>query len=305
MRLDHNPARLHKLANALTLDNLKPLRVARSIMRPTLAATTGIDPERLRNLELRAAEPWFDECVLLSRALCLDGILPLVGADTIASLRLPVDLPDGFSLAMWKSGRRFPLTAAIDLARRFGLADPETLYTTPLQRQLWAVMQSTERLGDAGGTCPWCAAAVTTGEDHLPTCLPHNLYAVRGSDPHATDHTRELRPEDSRHRYRTRGQKAYGLKRLRETTVPYRRQKDLATVLKVAESYYARLERAEVNLTLEHAATLCRFYNCTSEDIYSAHPSTLDNPTATDKPISLDDHREYIQALEAATQQTK
>jgi len=256
----------------LTLDQLRSIRVSRGLKRSQLADVTAIPDARLEALELRKAEPWFDEAILICRALCTDGILPLIAPDNLAQFRSAHLLPAHHARNIWFSGARLPLSAAVDLADRFGLTDPEQLYSTPLQRQLWEVMQQTERHPEAPGWCPWCAADILGGEAHLPTCLPNLLYAPRGGITLTDAEHRMLVPEKRGSRMKPRSLPGVGLKPFR--LAHHLRQQDVAVRANLDVNFYARLERGDLGLTLKTAQKLAAFFDCTVDDLYSENPDT-------------------------------
>jgi DNA-binding XRE family transcriptional regulator len=247
----------------LTLDLLKPTRLSKDLRRSHLATLTSIDEGRIRSLELRQSEPWFDEAVLLSRALCVDGILPLL-SDSLTLSTLGSPLPT--DLATWRSGVRPPLSLAVRIAIRFGLPDPCLLSVTPLQRQMWDVMQAGERHPEAPGWCVWCAADIIGGEPHRDTCLPANLYT-----PPRTLRTEEglpaAVPRPRARVQRTKGIPAYGIKALREERELL--QRDVAQMLGLHPNYYARIERSDVPLTVELADALSEAWGVDRAVLYA------------------------------------
>lgn len=42
-------------------------------------------------------------------------------------------------------------------------------------------------------------------------------------------------------------------------------QKDIATILKTSQSYYAQYENGHRKLPIEHLITLCKFYNLSAD----------------------------------------
>lgn len=45
------------------------------------------------------------------------------------------------------------------------------------------------------------------------------------------------------------------------------KQKDLATILKTSQSYYAQYENSKRPLPIEHLITLCKYYNISADYI--------------------------------------
>lgn len=243
----------------LTLNLLRNTRTSRDLKRPHLEAITGIDASRLRTLELRLAEPWFDEAVLLSYALGTHGIVPLLTSGSLTDCDLGE--PTESDLPVWRSGARAPLSLACRMAVAFGLSDPRTLSVDPVARQVWEIVAANDRHPEHAGICPWCIADVAMGEEHLATCLPHNLYGPRD----VAHEGAVLLP--SRKHERTKGIPARGLKaqRLAHNMI----QKEVAEVLDIHVNYYARLERADVPLTVEHADKLAAYYDVDRAVLYA------------------------------------
>lgn len=248
----------------LTLDNLKPTRLSKGFKRSHLADLVSLDEERLRDLELRKSEPWFDEACILARTLCIDGILPLIASDDLTLSVL--EAPRETDLATWRSGARPSLLLACRIARLFGLADPYELSVTPLQRQLWEVMQANERHPEAPGWCPWCAADIFGGDPHLPTCLPNNLYTPH-AETVAGEQALPAPPRVRRRSQRSHGMPAYGLKALREEREMF--QKDAARLAGIHPNYYARIERSVVPLTVEVADALAEAWGVDRALLYA------------------------------------
>ena len=252
----------------LTFCNLRPLRQRSTLTRQQLATITGIDDQRIRLLELRQIEPWFDEAVLLSRVLCLTGINPLLQSGSLTETDTIVGPPSADDRSMWKSSARKPLSLACRIAALFGLPDPISLSVGALERQIWDVLSQNERspLVDARFICPWCQADLFPSDDvldppHAPTCLPANLWA-----PH--DHAAEIDPPlPQRRAARRAGIPAKGLKALR--LARHLIQKEVAEIMGVHANHYSRLERGDVNLTLDHADVLARYYDVDREVLYA------------------------------------
>ena len=250
----------------LTLDNFKTLRIASTLKRAHLAALTGIDEERLRDLELRVCEPWFDEALRFHNILGTDGVGPLIHSDyPNTSLDLSL-LPS--DLDAWRNGSRAPLSLAARIAAAFGLPDPAHLAVSPLLHQLWDVLACTERHPEAPGWCAWCGSDILGGEAHKPTCLPHNLltpHSLRLIETPATAVRPKARVQ------RPQGIPAYGLKALRERHELL--QRDVAEVVGIHPNYYARVERASIPLSAEIADALSAFYKVDRSVLY-ARPDT-------------------------------
>ena len=256
----------------LSLANLRRLRISRDVPRPVIAALTAINPERLRTIELRAVEPWFDEALAISRVLGTDGIIPLIipghgdtGPITSGNLTtsgVDTGLATEHDIPIWRSGKRAPLSLAIRVAARLGLHDPADLAVTPLQRQIWDILQATERHPEAPGWCAWCGADIVDSRPHGEACLPHVLYA-----PHELPDT--IRPLRPLHKgARELGIRAYGLRALRERH--NMRQTDMAGQLQLNPNYYARLERADLPLTPKLARRISELFQVEMASIYAA-----------------------------------
>lgn len=243
----------------LTLSLLRQVRTSRDLKRHHLEHVTGIDAQRLRTLELRLAEPWYDEAVLLSYALGTVGILPLITSGTLTDCDLGD--PTENDLPHWRSGARAPLSLAGRVAKTFGLDDPRQLSVDALARQVWEITGANDRHPEHAGVCPWCVADIGLGEAHLDTCLPANLYS-----PHDIPHEGVVLMPSRKHE-RSKGIVAHGLKELRLARNMI--QKETADVLGIHVNYYARLERADVPLTIEHADRLAAYYDVDRALLYA------------------------------------
>lgn len=252
----------------LTLTNLRNLRTARNLSRPLLSELTSINLDRLAMLERKdQVEPWFEECVRLVRVLGTSGIRPLIVSDNLTEIEteeFPTDL------AAWRSPAHKPLSLAFRIACRFGLDDPYDLCTTHLARQVWSVVEACERLpvGSGPGTCPWCIADVRGGSAHLPTCLPHNLWAPHdGPVPESM-----LLP--TRKVPRAAAIPAWGLRQFRDRKGW--RQREVAERMEVNVNHYARMERGQLPLTLAQADKLAAIYGVERSVLYAKPAETGD-----------------------------
>lgn len=246
----------------ITLDLLKLHRLAANLTRNHLAHLTGIDEPRLREIELRTCEPWFDETMKLHRILGTVGVLQLITSDNPTTLA-ELDEPLPYDEHAWRHGARAPLSLAVRIAARFGLPDPAELVVSPRIQQIWDVIQSTERFGDAGGWCPWCIAAVGEGKPHLPTCLANNLLSPHTCADQKIEHV--LRPP--RGPGRKPSMRAKGLKAPR--IAAGMTQKQVAEYLGMSSNHYARMERGELPLSIDKADTLAAFYNVYRASLYA------------------------------------
>lgn len=255
----------------INLALLKSTRVSKGITLGTLADLTGIAPKRLRELDSlsRRHEPWLDEAEIISRALCTNGITPLITSDHLTTLHLDPDI--GGDLRALRAGLRLPLSSAIRLSIRFNLPDPANLLVDPLTRQLWALMESNERHPEASGWCPCCAANVMGGEDHLPTCLPNVLW---GRD-YSLQSTITVKPRPSRigHNDATVSSIGHGLRRLREEAGERAgrkvTQQEFADLFGVNVNHYARQERGDLPVVLGAARKIAEHLGVTVEAVYA------------------------------------
>jgi transcriptional regulator with XRE-family HTH domain len=245
----------------LTLSNLRPVRVEKGLTRPQLATLTDIDPQRLKSLELRTAEPWFDEAVVLSRILRTPISTLITSGSLTSSDYGPAHERD---TALWRTGARSPLSLACRVAEAFGLDDPAELTQGALARQVWEIIGANDRHPEYAGVCPWCAADVGLGERHLETCLPNNLWgsALPGED----DVPAALKPAVKQ--ARTKGIAAHNLKTHRDKA--HMIQKEVADLLGINPNYYARIERGDVPLTTAHADKLAAHYGVDRAALYFA-----------------------------------
>lgn len=251
----------------LVLNHLKSTRVAANLGRAQLAHITTINLDRLRDIELRKSEPWFDETLALSRVLNTKGILPLISSDDLTTLA-EADPPIPSDLEAWYESYRAPLSLAVRVAARFGLSDPADLVVSPLMYQMWDVVRQNERIPEAGGRCPWCGAAALSdsesgGSAHLPTCLPNNLLS-----PHSKGNIHvEVSLNSKRSPGRKKSARAYGLKELR--VAGNFTQQQVADALGMSSNHYSRVERAELTLTIEKADKLAEFYGVSRAVVFN------------------------------------
>lgn len=248
-----------------TLSLLKPARSAKNLTTRNLADITGISFDRVKELETstasKRAEPWLDEAVLLSRALCTDGVTPLISADRLCDLDLGPAVVDEH--AALHAGIRLPLSSACRLALRYGLPDPALLIPDTLHRQAWAILHASERNPHAIGWCPWCAADIGSGEAHGALCLPHNLFHRDPSLAGAVDgRPGPVKPGEKR----AASGLGHGLRRLRDAKEAT--QKDFAAIIDVAPNHYARIERCVAPLTTHRAEIIAEHFGVDVAEIY-------------------------------------
>lgn len=255
----------------LTLERLRHFRILRDLGRGTLSKVCDIPMPRLREIELGHAEPWFDEALLIARILCVPEIEMLMQIPETVTFETD---PTFYAadVEYWRSGVRLPLSVAYRLKKRFGLSTVNELVVEPLSRQMWAVVSSNER-GAVAGQCPWCLAISGT-EDHLPTCLPHNLMGPRliGGDMReaVVGYARPLRK--GRQLGSAPGR---GLKAIRESK--RMTQDEFARAAGINGNYYARMERCQIMLTIKTARKLAIAYNLDMATLY-ARPEGEDIP---------------------------
>lgn len=249
----------------ITLSALRPLRLKIEYPRTLLASTAFIAAPRLRDIETRKVEPWYDEALRIARAL----------GQTIADLIASGDLttferdPRMFSkdLDHWRSGVRMPLSLALRLAHRFGV-ELEDLDASLLTRQVWSVLQATERHPEAAGWCAWCQSDVVGGEAHKDHCLPHHLYGSRAIDGMTDEFIPEHLPRPGKGGNHKGGARAYGLRALRDQLG--KTQIEMAALMSINPNHYARIERGELVLTLERAANLAAAVGIDRDRVYTA-----------------------------------
>ena len=244
----------------LVRSNLRPLRMSRGIPRHVLAAITAIDPQRLADIELRKVEPWLDEATTIAAILNASAHDLLSPKDLV-----DFDLDPRFfasDIKFWQDGYRLPLSIALRLQHRYGLPSVEHLHPSPFMRQLWDIMEASERHPSAPGWCPWCQAHRAAGEPHTGDCLPHNLLGVR--TPRAFDDVNG--PQPARGGRRSGSARVHGLRALRERLGLT--QADMASHLDYNANHYARIERSELPLPLTKADVLAKLFGVTRDEIY-------------------------------------
>lgn len=268
----------------LSLPALSAIRVRagltkHNIVDITAAANRPISMVRLRELEngpIRS-EPWLDEAIDLARILLLPGIVPMMWdrdqslsrfeAKTLGDLTL-FDLgreqPDEVDLL--KRGVRLPLSMACRLAARFGLPDPIYLEQLPVHQQIWSVVEAGERTGGPL-MCPWCLGTPVAGAgtpiEHLPTCLPANVWGGRSTAPYATaGMPKPLRPGS-----KGSARLAWGLASRRKAKGITQGQ--LASDVGLHPGYISRIEQARHPLTEAHATNMARLLGCSVEDLFA------------------------------------
>lgn len=247
----------------LTLSGSRPLRLGRGVNRDAVAKLTCMDIDRLRAIELEQAEPWYDEALSLSRCYNVPIVALLdtadLDADTLDPRFFPADLRN------WSQGLRLPLSTAIRLSRRFGLSTVDDLSSTPLTRQLWSIIEATERHPEASGWCAWCQADVASGASHADTCTPHNLWGMRNMLGHSDELVAgSSRPAEAGKRKGSA--KAYGLGTVRAALGLS--QEQMARAMGCHPNHYAQVERCALPLTLEKAARLIDSLGVERDAIY-------------------------------------
>jgi len=265
----------------LALHSLSAIRAKSGLTKRNIADLTAaanrkhgpITIDRLRELEngpIRA-EPWLDEATDLARILLLPGVVSMMwdekaGVDAQAQITsgdltrfdLGHEMPDEVDMLL--RGVRLPLSMACRLAVRFGLTDPTQLEQLPIHQQIWATLEANER-GAAPGECPWCRAP---GGQHLPTCLPANIWSTRSTAPYATT----TAPQPAKPGGRGLARMAKGLKAARKAT--QLTQAQVASSIGMHPNYLARIEQLKHPLSDAHAINIARILGCTVEDLFGA-----------------------------------
>lgn len=234
---------------------LARIRQHRDLKWATLSKVTGINWEHLKHLESldpkRKTEAWFDEALIISRALCTGGIWPLITAGPIKDVDLGRTLPDNLDLLMFRSGGRIKLSVACRVSRILGLADPVELVQPfhGLANELWRVISTNER-NAAPGNCRWCNQPIVGDAGHLPTCLPDQIWGRRGEE--MAPRIKALVPPERRGVGRPVSSPAWGLAAIRDQLGLT--QAEMAAKLGFkASSHYAQIERGEVKVRLDKA----------------------------------------------------
>lgn len=248
-----------------TLSALRPLRLKLEYPRPLLSTVALIAPHRLRDIEVRKVEPWFDEALRIARALGQTIPDLIASGDLTTFERDPALFPR--DLDYWRSGVRLPLTVALRLAYRFGI-EVDALDPSPLARQVWSVVQATERHPEASGWCPWCAADIVGGEPHADHCLPHHLYGERAAEGIIETYIPEHLPRPAKAGRRNGGATAYGLRSIREEQG--KTQVEMAKLMSINPNHYARVERGELPLVLDRATALADALGIDRDRVYTA-----------------------------------
>ena len=257
----------------LAISALKSVRIARSYPRPLLASITAIQPDRLKSIELRNAEPWFDEALHIARALRV-SIHDLLSSGDLTQFD---DDPRFFTIDLkyWGEGVRLPLSTALRLQRRFGLPTVDDLEPTPLTRQLWSTLQASERHPEAPGWCPWCQADIVGGADHKAHCLPHMLLGVRSTRVVIADDGTADPPKPARRGNRRGSAKVPGLRAIRARAGLT--QAEMAEQIDFAVNHYARVERGELPLVLVKADLICKLFNVARDVLFGGKGLDLDD----------------------------
>jgi len=253
----------------LTISNARPLRLHHEIDRRHIAAMTRIDAKRLRELELGKAEPWFDEALNIARTLNV-SVHDLLSSRDVTDF----DTDPRFHAAdvrYWTDGARLPLSVAMRLQYRWGLPTVEDLVPSPLMRQLWDIVEASERHPEAPGWCPWCQADRLAGEAHRDDCLPYLLLGARKTGREDIIGTVDD-PQPGRRGDRSGSARVRGLKSIREH-VGWT-QNEMAKYLGYHPNHYSRIERAELPLTRKKADFLCNTINVTRDQLFNGIHAT-------------------------------
>jgi len=269
----------------LTISALKSVRVARNYPRNLLSVIASIQPTRLKELELKEAEPWFDEALSIARALSISVHDLFVSGDLTT-----FDYDPRFfavDLKFWTEGVRLPLSVALRLQHRFGLPAVDDLDPSPLTRQLWSVLEASERHPEASGWCPWCQADIVGGQKHADHCLPHNLLGARDLRGRVAIGTADA-PLPGRKGGRKGSAKVPGLKRVRE--LAGLRQAEMAQQLGFAVNHYARVERCELPLVLPKADLVCQLFNVSRDVLFGGCEAAPSSDGSHDQEPELAGH---------------
>lgn len=263
----------------ITISASRDYRLSRKVRRLDLAALTQIEPTRLRDLELRNAEPWFDEALRIARAFGV-SVHDLCRTDDMTAFNddlrfFTVDLK------FWCEGVRLPLSIAMRLQRRFGLPMVDDLDQSPLIRQLWSILECSERHPEAPGWCPWCQADIIGGDPHADHCLPHLLLGERAALGYETEAGTADPPRPGRKGSRKGSAKVPGLKALRERLLLT--QVGMADKIGFNVNHYARVERCELPLVLPKADLICQLFNVSRDALFSA-------PEPEERPVGSPDN---------------
>lgn len=248
----------------ITLSALRPMRLKIEYPRALLATVALIPASRLRDIETRKVEPWLDEALRIARALG-QSIADLIASGDLTTFdRDPKLFPK--DLEHWRSGVRLPLSLALRLAYRFGV-EMEDLDAPLFTRQVWSVVQATERHPEAAGWCAWCQADVVGGEPHADHCLPHHLYGSRALDGFTADFIPEHLPRPAKAGRRGGGATAHGLRSIR--IEHGKTQAEMAALMTINTNHYARVERGELPLVLDRATALAAELGIDRDRIYA------------------------------------
>jgi len=265
--------------------------IARHSSLPKVAVLTypHIDAARLGDLAsinpARACEPWLWEAHMLARVLGVDDIATLIGtpiADITTHEAIHRDID------IWRSGVPLPLTTAIRLTKRFGLADPIDLHDiatlrgrNPILRETWETLASGERLAALGGQagCPWCMQPITAGADHLDTCVPANLWGPRGRDIEGI-HPETIRPRSPGKQVLGNSHYAPGLRAVRHKALKTRTQ--MADTLGISLGHYSKLEGCKAKLPYDLAVKIGH--------IFSVRPLDLTSPPGPAETVGSSDN---------------
>jgi DNA-binding XRE family transcriptional regulator len=281
----------------LTLDNLRHEIATKSFSVPKLAAMLPIHIDRISDLvsadARRQAEPWLHEAWMLARTLGVSDICTLIGQPLDAIVTYEATVSD---LDVWRAGVHLPLTTAVRLTRRFGLADPYDLYeiirlrsSSPILLETWSAIETGERTS-ALRTCPWCSADVVGGAAHLPTCIPAHLWGPRSTPIADKD---EPKPRVPGKRQIGSSAPAPGLKALRERHC--KTQEQMAHSLRISVGHYSKLEACKTPLSRELAIKIGH--------TFGINPIDLTSPPGAAEDAKLSGDLTYFEAEPLGEQQ--
>lgn len=244
---------------AAHLNMLKPIRLARGVTRVTLSNVTGIDLDYLTQLDKCKAEPYLDEACMIARALCTDGLMPLITPDTNLPYLLDRGVPLPSDVDMLRADVPLPLSLAVRIVERLGLTDPMQLTRTGLSHELWMMMM-TER----ATACPFCMVTLVGDARHLPGCLPDRLWGPRGREFVSIT----ARPIAERaHKGRQSSDFAKNLQAMRLSRGMSAQA--VSDASGVSTSYLSKLETLRLPLTLTKGTVLANVLGCDIALLYA------------------------------------
>jgi transcriptional regulator with XRE-family HTH domain len=236
------------------------------LTRALLSSLSGITINRLTSLELCKGEPWLDEICKLAGVLNCDAHELISPLDLAGFINNPIFFDR--DIIRWKLGSPVPLQRALRLQHRFGLARLEDLIVPDYARQLWSVLEATERHPEAPGWCAWCQADIAGGELHKDHCTPTLMLGGAKTswdnacdDEHVTLGSYEAAAT------------AHGLTTVREAAGLT--QKQLAQVMGLDPQMIWRYENGKSNLKVRRAKDLAVKLNLPDFNVIYVRPTTV------------------------------